>query len=234
LIVSLDRALEKSKPEVSGVPWILDPQATQNYLDRADAFFSMDRADMMWAMDAGDEVADVSLYQGAELMENSGGYGYINVADAEVRQNFGGGIWGIPAGIKEKDPNPYKWIAYRRWVNAKLRERHQSLRDIVKTNNPSLYILGTHPPGIAFGLHPYEFSSQADLFDVVTHQIGYPGAGRAAPVHPEPRRRRDLRVLPRSRRHARCARHRRRDCLYWWPSDRSAQIHPGREGRTPQ
>ena len=164
-------------PEAAGFPWLLDPQAIQKYLDRAESFYSMDRADMMWAIDAGDEVADVAVRQGAELMESPGDYGYIKVADAEVKRDLGGGIWGIPAGIKEKDPTPYKWIAYRRWVNAKLRERHQSLRKIVNSKPPELPILGTHPPGIAFGLHAVEFSSQAGLFDIFTHQIGYPGVG---------------------------------------------------------
>ena len=164
-------------PEFSGFPWVMDPGATQAYLDEAESLFSMDRVDKMWGLDAGDEMADVAVRQGAELAENPGGYGYIVTADAEVKQDYGGGIYGIPAGIKEKDPNPYKWIAFRRWVNAKLLQRHQNLRTIVEANNPKLYISGTHPPGIAFGLHAREFSSHALPFDIATHQIGYPGVG---------------------------------------------------------
>ena len=45
------------------------------------------------------------------LKRQPGEHDYIHDLDRQVREEFGGGKWGIPAGIKNHDPNPYKWIA---------------------------------------------------------------------------------------------------------------------------
>ena len=71
---------------------------------------------------------------------------YIKEADRLVREQFGGGTWGIPRGVKSHDPNPYKWIALRRWVNSRMRMRQRRLYELVKSKTPALWSSPrTHP-----------------------------------------------------------------------------------------
>jgi len=157
------------------LPWVLDPRAIESYLADAGKLFTDPAVSTMWAVFAGDEHDDFAVSGGPILMENPGDYAYIKEADEQVRRQFGGGRWGIPRGIKQRDVNPYKWIAYYRWVNLKLRERHRRLRELVQRRHPDLPIISQVSSGIDHELHPFEFSSQAELFDIFTHQVGYPG-----------------------------------------------------------
>ena len=168
------RTIAEPPVRAPGAPWILDPRSTEYYLEEAERY-CQPPGEMEWApwgIYAGDEVEHAALGEGAQLMANPGDYAYIRQADEEVTRDHGGGKWGIPAGIHEHDPSPYKWIAYRRWCNAKFRERHRRLREIVRTYHPQMRIVSTDPPG---GYHPNEWSTQAPLFDIVTHQVGFAG-----------------------------------------------------------
>ncbi len=152
-----------------GVPWILDPRAVDHNLGQIKDVFAGPHP-LVFGIFAGDEVEDAALSQGAHIMARPDDYKYraeIEQANEEVKRDFGGGKWGIPLGIVERDPNPYKWIAYRRWVNAKLRERHRRLRELVRAHDASMPLISVDSGG---GIHSYEYSSQAELFDIFTAQ----------------------------------------------------------------
>lgn len=157
-----------------GVPWILDPRAIDATAAEIEAVFTGPHP-LVWGIYAGDEVAEYTIPQGAELMRKPGDYAYIHEADAEVKRDFGNGQFGIPAGILERDPDPYKWIAYRRFCHAKLRERNQRIHDIVREYAPGMPIVSTDEGGV----YSYEQSSQAELFDIFTQQSGPRGRWRA-------------------------------------------------------
>ena len=149
-------------------PWLLDPRSTEQVLTYYDEMLGKPHP-LVWGIFAGDEVYTHALQQGAKLMARPGDYDYIREADEEVRRDFGGGKWGIPAGIREQDPNPYKWIAFRRWVNAKLLQRHRKLREIVRRYEPDMPIVSVDAGG---GVNPFEWSTMADCFDIFTQQAG--------------------------------------------------------------
>lgn len=156
-----------------GIPWRLDPAAIELALDDMAGVFRGPHP-LVFGIFAGDEVADIGIKTGARLSARPGDYAYIAQADAEVREQFGGGKWGIPKGLAERDPNPYKWIAFRRWLNARMLERNRRLRDIVRAHEPTMPVIsvdGGGEPGV------YEISPQADLFDIFTNQH----AGRGDP-----------------------------------------------------
>jgi len=145
--------------------WLLDPETMQDYLDRVEERLSQPHPHL-FAIFAGDEHEEQAIRKGMELMADPPeGYDYIHEANREVMERFGGGKWGIPKG--EADRNPYRRIAYLRWVNEKMRERARRLREVVKRLDPEMPIISTDPVG---GVHGYEFSRQAPYYDIFTHQ----------------------------------------------------------------
>ncbi len=147
-------------------PWILDPASVDNMLKSVEAVLKEPHP-FLWAVSAGDEMDEIAQWEGADLMANPpANFPYLQQADAEVKRDYGGGKYGIPEG--RRDPSPYRWIAYRRWCCARLRDRNQRLRDLVKRYDPKILMLGMDAQGGR--LWPYEWSSQSDIFDIFTHQ----------------------------------------------------------------
>ncbi len=151
--------------EPRDIPWILDPEALEAYYEKTETLVSEPHPHLFGVF-AGDEREEYAIRQGMALMEDPPeGYDYIHEANREVMEQFGGGKWGIPEG--EADRNPYKRIAYIRWINEQMRQRAARVREIVEEHDPSLPIAGTDPVG---GVHGYEFSRQAEYYDIFTHQ----------------------------------------------------------------
>ncbi len=147
------------------VPWLLDPAAIAAQLAGIEDVFAGPHP-LVFGIYSGDEIEDQVIKQGVALMARPKDYQYVKTADEEVRRDFGGGQWGIPAGLAERDPNPYKWIAFRRWVNQKMRDRNRRLRDIVRSHDSELPVVSTD----SAHLPPLEWSSQAELSDIFTIQ----------------------------------------------------------------
>ncbi|MGD9496403.1 MAG: beta-galactosidase trimerization domain-containing protein [Armatimonadota bacterium] len=150
----------------AAAPWVLDPAAIEADLAQVEEVFAGPHP-LVFGIFAGDEVDDYALKQGATLMARPGEYAYIVQADAQVRERFGGGRFGIPAGTVERDPDPYKWIAFRRWCNEVMRERNRRLAEIVRRHAPHMPIISVDGGG---ELLPLEFSRQAEMFDIFTNQ----------------------------------------------------------------
>ena len=151
---------------------LLHPDSLQHYFAGVENFLRHPEAGLMWGLFAGDEDDDVAVYQAALLKRQPGEHDYIHQLDRQVREEFGGGKWGIPAGIKNHDPNPYKWIALYRYVAARLRDRQRKLYQIVKRQTPQLVVTSFDSPG---GVYPTEWSQLAPFADLFTLQMGYPG-----------------------------------------------------------
>lgn len=148
-----------------GTPWVIDPQAVDKSLDDLDA--ELTRAGKyMWAISASDEVVHRARVQGADLMENPPqDYAYIHQADAEVKTQFGGGKWGIPHG--QKDPNPYRWIAFNKWLVVKFHERAQRIREVVRKHHLDIPLVSYDPQSRSDG---NDYSGVANDYDIWTHQ----------------------------------------------------------------
>jgi hypothetical protein len=145
--------------------WVLDPDALEAYFEATELLVSEPHPHL-WGVFAGDEVEEQALGQGMDLMADPPeGYDFIHEANADVMERFGGGKWGIPVG--RNDRNPYRNIAYYRWINEQMRLRAERLREVVHAHDPSLPIVGTDPIG---GVHGYEFSRQGQYYDIFTHQ----------------------------------------------------------------
>ena len=151
---------------------ILHPDSIEQYFQGVTEFLDHPDANLMWGIFAGDEDDDVAVYRSAMLKRQPAGHTYIHEFDRQVRDQFGGGQWGIPAGIKNRDPNPFRWIALYRFVADRLRDRQRRLYKLVKGRNPNLVVTSFDSPG---GVYPTEWSLLAPYADLFTLQMGYPG-----------------------------------------------------------
>jgi hypothetical protein len=148
-----------------GAPWVIDPQAVDKSLQDLDAILTSHGKDL-WAISASDEVVHRARVEGADLMENPPkGYAYIKQADSEVRTQFGGGKYGIPHG--QKDPNPYRWIAFNKWLVVKFHDRAVRIRQIVAKHHLNIPLVSYDPQSRSDG---NDYSGVANDYDIWTHQ----------------------------------------------------------------
>ncbi|MCD6361491.1 MAG: hypothetical protein J7M38_11600 [Armatimonadetes bacterium] len=149
-----------------GARSMLEPASIEFYLDNVRETLTK-YPGRIWAIFAQDEAEEHALREIMALVKDPPeGYDYLAQIDREVREQFGGGEFGLPTG--EGPDEPYRWIAFRRWINARFRERHRRLGELVHEIAPQVRLISTDPMG---RLSPYEFSLQADLFDIFTHQF---------------------------------------------------------------
>jgi len=148
-----------------GEPWVVDPKALDKSMDQLDAELAT-HGKRLWAVSASDEIVHRARVEGADLMENPPkDYDYIKVADEEVRTQFGGGKYGIPHG--QKDPNPYRWIAFNKWLVTKFHQRAVRIRAIIKKNHLDIPLVSYDPQSRSDG---NDYSGVANDYDIWTHQ----------------------------------------------------------------
>ncbi len=144
-----------------------DPVINQAVMDKAE-YLVQTHPWMLWALYTGDETHEMTDKGGVQTFASATKPDYMSIADAEVKTQYGNGVYGIPLSLT--DTNPYRWIAYRRWLNEKLINRMGNIYDMVKTEEPDIKLISYDP--IA-GHHPYDFSTWYGKCDILTHQL-YP------------------------------------------------------------
>jgi hypothetical protein len=160
-------------PKVLGnKPWIMDPRWQENYVQAAMklAQQSLDKSPdnkwgNTWGLWAGDEIFESSAIK---IVPKENRYPAMEQADAEIKKNYGFGKFDMPDS--ETDPNIFKRIAYRRWVNAKLAETYKSTFEAVKKINPQLKMLGPDQSG---AVPPIDYDAITPYFDFISNQSWY-------------------------------------------------------------
>jgi len=149
-------------------PWVVDPNVIDDGLKQLDQILTTD-PDHIWAVTASDESDQKTRTQGAAMMADPpADYPFLQQADEEVRTQFGGGKWGIPHGVNDK--NPYRWIAFNKWINEKLHERTLRIREVVRKHHLNIPIISFDPVSTAEG---DDWSGIAGDYDIFTQQV-YP------------------------------------------------------------
>jgi len=150
--------------------YILTDKGIEGYLQQVADVIDQ-HGEVLWGIFAGDEQDKLAIRQPLhaggklEISRHEVNHPIYTKVDSEVREQFGFGKFGAP--ITQEDNDPFRRIAYFRYTNARMRQRHQKLRELVKQKAPELVLVSTDPVS---GMHPYEFSLQRDLFDIFTHQ----------------------------------------------------------------
>ncbi len=157
---------------IDGKAWIMHPLWQDAYLKRAVELAEL--ADdptpgniwgNTWGLFAGDEMVESFAYKVVppEKRDDT-----VRAIDQAVREQFGYGKWGMPES--DKDDNPFRRIAYRRWVNAEINRRYRQVYEQVKKINPNLIMLGPDPSG---AVPPLDYEGMADCFDLMSNQSWY-------------------------------------------------------------
>ena len=152
----------------TAIPFIFDPRCQKKYFQTIEDMRGM--KDMIWAVFFGDELSETAITTGINLFaEKKDSYPYIRQVDEEVKKLYGGGIYGIPESMN--DPNPYRWIAYRHWLNDKLIAMMKQTYVETKKISPDIYVISDD--GISAQNCIYDFSQFKDACDIITNQL-YP------------------------------------------------------------
>jgi len=150
---------------ISPSPFTPDPVAFNYMAQQVHEISSY--ADLLWGISCGDEHIEKNEKIGLEHFKTKKD-NYILTANDEIKQKFGFGEFGIP--LSEEDVNPFRWIAYRKWLVNKLLDLQKTVYTNIKKHYPQLHVvsydgMGTH---IAQDLSRYKESC-----DILTHQL-YP------------------------------------------------------------
>ena len=137
------------------------------------------KSDLVWGVFHGDELREFLVKMNPRLY--GGEYDWKSrlrhlksVVDPDVKKAFGYGKYGVPQSAKDGDP--FRWIAYFRYLNNRLNDHFVMLRQEMARVAPRVRIVSEDPQGIC---HPYEWSTHADrnCADVYTHQTAPPSIG---------------------------------------------------------
>lgn len=157
---------------INGNPWPMDPRWLNSYIKTGIrlAEQSKDKSPgntwgNSWGLWAGDEVFESF---GIKVVPKDRRYAEVDAADKEVREKFGFGKYGMPESEDDKDP--FRRIAYRRWVNAKLTETYIKAHNAIKGINPDLKLLGPNPCGC---VPPVDLEAMTPYFDLISNQAWY-------------------------------------------------------------
>ncbi len=162
------KSRDKGAPQIDGLPFILDPRSRETYF--ADLKTGIDAArEHIWAIYTYDELHEKAGQQGVRFFaEQKDTYPFIKYIDDQVKKEFGYGKYGLPES--PDDENPFRWIAYRKWINKRLLEWQKDVYDYVRRNAPELKVISMDPVA---GHKPYELDRISPYVDIVTHQL-YP------------------------------------------------------------
>jgi hypothetical protein len=144
---------------------LLHPDSIAFYLNNARDFLT-NHPDRVWAVFAQDEATEHAIREILKLRDESPDDPFLAQTDQAVRDEFGFGRYGIPTGADDGD-EPFRWVAFRRWINATFRRRHETLKAMVDQLAPHARMISTDPMD---QIAPYEFSHQSHLFDIFTQQ----------------------------------------------------------------
>ncbi len=160
----------KGVPAVDGLPYILDPRSREVYLENLADTIAMSRP-RIWGIYTYDELNDYATMQGVRFFsEQKDSYPFILEADAEVKETFGYGKYGFPES--PTDENPFRWIAYHKWVNSKLLDWQKVVYETVRKLAPEIKVISMDPVA---GHKPYDLDRIGPYVDIVTHQL-YPSS----------------------------------------------------------
>ena len=144
------------------------PEFRQAFLNDAVKMLES-HGDLLFACAVGDEVLDKAESEMIRLFEkHAAAFPPIAELDRYIAATHGAGRFGIPTSMA--DPNPYRWIALRRYMTELMVELHEGLYAAVKSRRPEVHVIGDD--AVSFH-HGYGYSRIRGKVDIMAQQL-YP------------------------------------------------------------
>lgn len=161
---------DKGVPQTGGLPYVLDPRSKDAYFSDLRQGIALARKHI-WAIYTQDEITEKAIKEGVEFFSKmKDSYPYIREVDEQVRNEFGYGKYGIP--LSPADENPFRWIAYHKWVNKQLLDWQKETYEVTKQLAPEMKVVSIDPVA---GHNPFELDKWTPYIDIATHQL-YPSS----------------------------------------------------------
>ncbi|HNT37164.1 MAG TPA: tetrahydrofolate dehydrogenase/cyclohydrolase catalytic domain-containing protein, partial [bacterium] len=144
------RARGEGMPTVSsdGQTMLFAPKNRQKYLEETEELLKQYGNDI-WGVFAGDEMVLKQRKAIFAILESGvEKHPYIKDIEADIRQRFGLGTYGIPSG--QDDPEPYKWLAMSLWLDEQVCLLVADLRKIIDRVAPHVVLVGDDPASHAY------------------------------------------------------------------------------------
>ncbi len=150
-------------------PWYLDPRLRPVVLEQVASLLeaSKEFKDIQ-GLFAGDEVWEVMHRNLLHFLDQRETYPELDAIDAEIRQRYGFGQYGLP--LSSTDTNPFRWIATRRWEIDQMISLMAEIKAMMGEKAPHLKFLSWDNIS---GHRPYGLHRWGEVFDIVTGQL-YP------------------------------------------------------------
>ena len=157
-------------PNVGGSTFLIDPRNRAHYFDDLRSTLQKGRK-YIWGIYTGDEFTEYNTDYALRLFwEYKDKYPYINEINEQVKNQFGFGKYGMPESVN--DDNPYRWIAFHKWINNYWLGWQKEVYDTVQQLAPEIKVISIDPV-VGPGHRPIGFDRLAAYFDVATQQM-YP------------------------------------------------------------
>ncbi|HEY3298066.1 MAG TPA: sugar-binding protein, partial [Armatimonadota bacterium] len=155
-------------PKIDGASFSLDPRSKAHYFqDLKDGIAKWRK--YIWGVYTADEITESAMHQALRLyIDHKADYPFIRQVNEEVKRDFGFGKYGMPESLD--DPNPYRWIALRRWLNNYMVNWQKEVYELVRSTAPEIKVISTDPVA---GHKPNAWDQMSPYFDVATQQL-YP------------------------------------------------------------
>lgn len=155
--------INKSKVGRTAPTPLLHPLTEKLMLEYIEALHR-DWPGRVWALFYADEPFGRGAVKPSPAMFTGEDKDFWTQADREVREEFGGGVYGMPTGEGEE---PFHWIAYRRWAEQRLFELFSRLQARAKALNPEVVLIGPDELSAAI---PRDWERLAATWDLSTGQ----------------------------------------------------------------
>ena len=155
-------------PVIDGLPYIFDPRSRAAYFKDLEWALRNQR-NYIYAIYTQDEIHERAIKQGVLFFSKmKDTYPYIREVDEQVKAQFGFGKYGMPTSIA--DDNPYRWIAYHKWVNKQMLDWQRDTFEMTRHLDPEVKVISVDPVA---GHNPFSLDAYGPFVDIATHQL-YP------------------------------------------------------------
>ncbi len=153
-------------PTVKRHPFLYDPRVEDYFLKDIERGIKKygDIIESLWFTD--EQSSGMAEYGVLFYEEQKETYPFILQVNETVKKEYGYGKWGIPEN--KGDRNPFRWIAWRRWLADRQVNLMSRAFKLTKQLDPKIVFISEDPQAVHQAV---DYSRWKGICDLVTHQL---------------------------------------------------------------